>query len=170
MRAAEITRRTKRGLIAALSLLWLNAACTQHILYSEFRDLPASGWSETDTLFFEVAVNDTIHPFDCYLHVRNDLDYPFSNLYLITSIVAPDGKGERDTLEYEMAAPDGSWLGSGVGSLKENKLWFREREFFEKPGTYRVSVLHAMRRNGEVEGVKVLRGITQLGLEIERSN
>lgn len=145
-------------------------SCTEHIHHSEFRDLPEAGWGADDTLKFYVEITDTVHPFDCYLHVRNDLDYPFSNLFLITSVIDPSGRGERDTLEYEMAAPDGRWLGQGVGSLKESKLWFRERKIFREPGTYQFSILHAMRRNGEVEGVDTLKGITHLGLEIERSN
>ncbi len=154
--------------VIALAGLW-NVGCTEHILYSEFRDLPSEGWSAKDTLDFFVEIQDTVHPFDCYIHVRNDLDYPFSNLFLITSVVDPSGRGQKDTLEYEMAAPDGTWLGSGVGSLKESKLWFRERKVFSEPGTYRFRIRHAMRRNGEVEGVDVLRGVTHLGLEIERS-
>lgn len=168
--AARSASRLGITLLGLLFVLSLNFSCTEHILYSEFRDLPNGGWKVDDTLEFNVDIQDTVHPFDCYIHVRNDLDYPFSNLYLITSIVGPNGKGERDTLEYEMAAPDGSWLGSGVGSLRESKLWFRERKIFDEPGNYQFRIQHAMRRNGEVKGLEVLTGLTHLGLEIERSN
>jgi len=79
----------------------------------------------------------------------------------------PHGKTVTDTLEYRMANPDGSWLGTGIGSIKENKLWYKENFSFTEDSTYRVAITHAMRNNGDVEGVSILEGITDVGFSIE---
>ena len=68
-----------------------------------------------------------------------------------------------------MAEPSGEWLGKGMGSVKENKLWFKENIVFPETGVYKVTVSHAMRRNGVVEGLHILEGVTDVGLEIEKA-
>ena len=67
------------------------------------------------------------------------------------------------------ARPDGSWLGTGIGSVKESKLWYKEGVRFFEPGSYSLRVEHAMRNNGEVQGVSTLPGITEVGYSIEKS-
>jgi gliding motility-associated lipoprotein GldH len=79
----------------------------------------------------------------------------------------PDGFAEIDTLEYRMAAPDGTWLGVGSGNIKDNLLAYKEAMTFEKTGRYRLSVRHALRNNGEVQGVSPLKGIVELGYQIK---
>ena len=69
-----------------------------------------------------------------------------------------------------MAQPDGTWLGKGYGSIKENKLWFKENIVFPSAGVYTLRLSHAMRKNGNVDGVINLEGITDVGFEIVKSN
>ncbi len=88
---------------------------------------------------------------------------------MITELEYPNGNTLKDTLEFKMAEPNGEWLGKGLGSIKENKLWFQEKVVFSDSGVYRVSISHAMRKNGDVDGIYVLDGITDVGLEIEKS-
>ena len=79
----------------------------------------------------------------------------------------PHGKVVTDTLEYKMANPDGSWLGTGFGTIKENKLWYKEGITFFEGGTYNLRITHAVRNNGEVDGVTALEGISDVGYSIE---
>lgn len=122
-----------------------------------------------DTAHFEFSGMDTTATYNMFINIRNDNTFPFSNLFLITEMEHPDGNTVKDTLEYKMAEPTGEWLGKGLGSVKENKLWYRENIVFPKTGVYKVNVSHAMRKNGDVEGLHVLEGITDVGLEIEKS-
>lgn len=48
-----------------------------------------------------------------FLNVRNNNEYPYNNLFLIVSLNQPDGKVLVDTLEYQMANPDGTLMGTG---------------------------------------------------------
>ncbi len=122
-----------------------------------------------DAAHFEFSGMDTTVTYNMFINIRNDNTFPFSNLFLITELEHPDGNTVKDTLEYKMAEPTGEWLGKGLGSVKENKLWYRENIVFPKTGVYKVNVSHAMRKNGDVQGLNVLEGITDVGLEIEKS-
>ena len=73
-----------------------------------------------------------------------------------------------DTLEYLMAKPDGTLLGEGFSDVKESKLWYLENFRFKRAGKYNVEIVQAVRETGKVDGVSELKGITELGLRIEK--
>jgi gliding motility-associated lipoprotein GldH len=136
---------------------------------TEYQTLSGGVWSKEDTLQFTFQELDTVQQYDVFINVRNDDNYPFSNLFLITSLTTPNGEVLQDTLEYNMARPDGTWLGRGNGSIKENKLWYKENIVFPSSGVYTLEVMHAMRKNGNVSGIVSLEGITDVGIEITKS-
>ena len=142
-------------------------SCNNSLVFSEFQANTGGSWSRDDVKEFNFTQNDTISRFNLFINIRNDNSYPFSNLFLIADLNFPNGTVIRDTLEYEMALPDGKWLGKGYGSLRENKLWYKENIVFPDSGVYTLKVAHAMRQNGVVEGVNILEGITDVGVQIE---
>lgn len=143
-------------------------ACDTNLEHSEYSSLNNGVWKVDNTLNFNFSTTDTLAKHDVFINVRNDNSYQFSNLFLITEMESPKGETSIDTLEYEMALPDGSWLGKGMGSIKESKLWFRENIVFPDSGVYSFRVSHAMRKNGAVGGIQELKGITDIGLQIEK--
>ena len=149
-----------------LFLLVALASCTNDIVVSESRSLPGY-WDKNDTLEFQIPQLDSLKKYNVFINVRNTNDYPFNNLFLIVSMEFPHGKTLVDTLEYKMAYPNGEWMGEGIGSVKENKLWYKENVAFFEEGNYNITITHAVRNNGEVEGVSRLEGITDLGYSIE---
>ncbi|MGI9551766.1 MAG: gliding motility lipoprotein GldH, partial [Aurantibacter sp.] len=126
-------------------------------------------WSKDSIVKFTFSEIDTLLNHNIFINVRNDQTFPYNNLFLIAELNYPSGESVRDTLEYEMALPDGTWLGKGYGSIKENKLWYKENIVFPSSGVYTLQLSHAMRKNGAVEGVANLEGITDVGFEIEKS-
>ncbi|MFD2100255.1 gliding motility lipoprotein GldH [Flagellimonas iocasae] len=158
--------RNSLPFLLIVTLFW---SCNDHLVYSEYEPLKEGKWEIEKVVNFEFSGMDTITPYNMFINIRNDDTFPFSNLFLITEFEAPDGNTLKDTLEYRMAQPTGEWLGKGLGSVKENKLWFQENVVFPDSGVYKVSISHAMRKNGDVEGVYILDGITDVGLEIEKS-
>ena len=72
-----------------------------------------------------------------------------------------------DTLEYQMANPDGSLMGNGFSDIKESKLWYKEKVRFPKVGKYTVKIQQAVRQAGQVPGVPELDGVTEVGFRIE---
>ncbi|MBL4567054.1 MAG: hypothetical protein JKY85_03370 [Porticoccus sp.] len=68
----------------------------------------------------------------------------------------------------EMADKNGRFLGSGISEIKENKLFLKENILFPVSGNYQVSIYQAMRKNGVIDGLKFLEGITEVGFRIEK--
>lgn len=145
------------------------ASCNENLIYSDYISLNNGVWKKEDTIAFQWKDLDTLDKHHIFLNIRNDERYEFSNLFLILELEAPNGNTQVDTLEYEMALPTGEWLGKGMGSVKESKLWYKENIGFEDSGVYTINVLHAMRKNGEIQGLEDLVGITDVGIQIEKA-
>ncbi len=139
------------------------------MVYSDYEPLANGKWESDNIVEFQVQELDSVQNHNLFINIRNDDTFEFSNLFLITELEFPNGETTRDTLEYVMAKPDGEWLGMGNGSIKENKLWYKENIVFNDSGVYKIRVSHAMRKNGDVNGIQMLKGITDVGLQIEKS-
>lgn len=147
-------------------LVMLCSCGNTSIQHAEFKSLP-NGWEKDEAVNFQFKAPDTVNTYDLFINLRNDERFPFSNIFLIVNMEFPTGKVITDTLEYEMAKPDGTWLGQGFTDLKESKLWYKEAVRFPDTGYYSMEIFHAMRKNGNVDGVRSLEGITDVGISIE---
>ena len=141
-------------------------ACDSSQVYDEYQSL-SGFWNKSDVVSFRISPPDSIKPYNLFLNLRNSSDYKFNNLHLIVELNYPNGKVLKDTLEFRMTETDGTFLGSGFTDIKENKLWYKELLVFEESGEYEVNIQHAMRVNGEVNGIETLEGITDIGFRIE---
>ncbi len=159
-----------RRILVSLVLVILLIACDDTIVKSGFHTIPGGSWNRDSIVTFTFSDLDTLQKHDIFINVRNDNDFPYNNLFLIAELDIPTGETLTDTLEYEMALPDGKWLGKGAGSIKENKLWYKENIVFPLSGVYTLRVSQAMRKNGQVDGISNLNGITDVGYEIVKSN
>lgn len=152
-------------LIAFFSLF---ISCDKKRVYDEYKAV-SGGWNKDSSYVFKPKKLDSLKSYNLFINVRNNKDYKYSNLFLITEMQFPQGKVVTDTLEYTMAAPDGTWLGTGFGDVKESKLWYKEKVKFTEPGKYRIKIKQAMRKNDAVNGIKDLEGITHIGFRIEKN-
>lgn len=160
----------KTNFIGLMLIIVLFISCDKKQFFSEYRELEGT-WKKTDTLRFTFEQNDTVNPYHLFLNVRNNSEYPFSNLFLIVSLKEPGKKPliKIDTLEYLMANPDGTLIGKGFSDVKESKLWYIENHKFKKSGKYKIEIVQAVRETGKVEGVADLKGITEIGIRIEKT-
>jgi gliding motility-associated lipoprotein GldH len=145
-------------------------SCNTNIVRSEYKSVNGAVWDKDDVKEFTFSEMDSLLEYQMFINVRNDQNFRYSNLFLIASLNTPEGEVVQDTLEYAMALPDGTWLGKGSGSLKENKLWYKENIVFPTSGVYTLKLSHAMRKTGNVSGVVGLEGITDVGIEITKTN
>lgn len=118
---------------------------------------------------FQFDPKDTLAAHDLFITIRNDNEYGYNNLFLITEMQFPNGRTVTDTLEYEMAAADGTWLGTGFGAIKENKLWYKVGVVFNEAGTYTFKIKQAMRHNTVIDPITELEGILDVGLRAEKT-
>lgn len=157
-----------RNYLILFLILFLIIACDSKQVVDQYETLP-SVWGKGQKIEFKFSNPDTINRYNMFVNVRNNNDYEFSNLFLIVELQAPNTNRTIDTLEYEMTNPDGSWLGSGFSSIKENKLWYKENARFKENGEYTITIEHAMRKNGSVLGVEELKGLTEVGFRLEKN-
>ncbi|MBD0850542.1 gliding motility lipoprotein GldH [Maribacter arenosus] len=155
--------------IALVGVVFM-VSCDDSIVKSDFKATTHGSWNRDSIVEFNFSGLDTLQSHQMFINIRNDNTFPYSNLFLIAALEDPNGDTVTDTLEYLMAQPDGTWLGKGHGSIKENKLWYKENIVFPSSGVYTLRLSHAMRKNGNVEGDVNLEGITDVGFEIVKSN
>jgi gliding motility-associated lipoprotein GldH len=148
--------------------LFLMFSCNDKVDFNEYQSIDEKGWKANENVLFEVEVKDTISPKNLFINIRNNSDYKFSNLYLITELNFPNGTIIVDTLQYEMADETGRFLGVGFSELKENKLFYKEKKTFPISGKYIFNVRHAMRKNGEISPIPYLKGIQDVGFSVEK--
>lgn len=143
-------------------------SCDEKRVFDEYKAIPNAKWNSQEKMMFSFQVKDTLAKQNLFINLRNNNDYEFSNLFLITQMDFPNGHKIIDTLEYDMTDKTGRFLGSGFSETKENKLFYKENIAFPTVGNYTFFVSQAMRKNGEAEGVKHLNGITEIGFRIEK--
>ena len=156
-----------RNSIAALSLVLLLVSCDKKRVFDEYKAINGS-WKKDSIVSFSFDQKDTVSKYNLFINVRNNNSYPYNNMFLIVQLQQPGTQLTKvDTLEYQMANPDGSLLGDGFTDIKESKLWYKENVKFPKAGKYTVSIQQAVRKSGEVPGVEELDGVTDVGFRIE---
>ena len=158
----------KNNFLYILFLFLSLVSCDSKRVFDEYKHLSKEGWKKNQKIEFSFKIKDTISGHNLFINLRNNNDYPFSNLFLITEMKFPNGKQVIDTLAYEMTDAHGKFLGSGFTEIKENKLFYKEHVVFPEKGAYVFSVEQAMRKGGETDGVAALKGITDVGFRIEK--
>jgi gliding motility-associated lipoprotein GldH len=144
-------------------------SCNDEVEFTKYKSIQNASWEANKNISFEFTVVDTISAKDLFINIRNNKEYSFSNLYLITALNFPDGTKVIDTLQYEMADNLGQFLGKGFTDIKENKLFYKEEKVFPVSGKYVFNVRYAMRKNGEVKPSPFLEGIQDVGFSIEKT-
>lgn len=148
-------------------LLLCLTSCDKNRVFDQYKSIDGK-WNKDSIVSFEFDQQDTVSRYNLFINVRDNNDYPYNNIFLIVEMDEPGTQiAKVDTLEYAMAAPDGSLLGSGFSDVKESRLWYKDTVRFPKPGKYRVSIRQAVRAQGKITGVDELNGITDVGFRIE---
>ena len=136
-------------------------SCDSKRFFEENQRIEKGTWDNNHKVRFVVAINDTVSAYDFFVNVRNDADYPFSNLYFFIRTILPDGRIAWDTVECRLADDYGKWLGTGMGSVKFNRFFFQQGVRLRQCGNYVFEFEQAMR-------VRELKGIRDVGLRIEK--
>ena len=161
-----MTKKILRNSLLVSFLTLMLVSCDDSQVFDEYKTID-DGWHRDSIVTFNFDQKASKTPVNLFVNVRNNDEYEFSNLFLIVKMEQPKGKIKVDTLEYQMAHPDGTLMGEGWSDIKENKLWYKENMTFPENGNYKVSIQQAVRQTGKVKGVERLNGITEIGFRIE---
>ena len=122
-----------------------------------------NNWRKKQVLQFDFDIKDAEKLKNIIFVVRNNNDYPYSNIRIISTLNNfKEKKAKPDTLNYILAKPNGEWIGSGFGETKETLFQYRLNYKFPKNGKYTVTVKQAMRKDK-------LTGIDDFGVKIEQA-
>lgn len=149
----------KLGITTVVSVLF--ASCNnvgEGVYINEIHN----SWAKDKIEVFQFEIKDSEIPKNIIFVVKNNEEYPYSNLRLISSVTGTGIKEEKDTLNYFLAKPNGEWLGTGFGKMKEIKFQYKINYKFLSNGVYRIEVKQAMRKD-------TLRGIENFGIIIEQA-
>ena len=159
-----------RNITLLLSVILIIVSCSKNRVFDEYRSMKDAKWHKDTVINFSFSSIDTISKNNIYINLRNNKDYEFSNLFLIVGIEFPNNYHIVDTLEYEMTSANGNFLGTGMTDVKENILEYKTNVSFPYKGNYNIHVQHAMRKTRKIDGLIHLNGITDVGLQIVKSN
>lgn len=148
-----------------LLVVILFSSCDKKRVFDEYKSV-GSAWHKDSIVTFNLPELDSTKRYNLFVNLRANNDYQYNNLFLIVAMELPNGFTKVDTLEYQMADPDGTLLGNGFSDLKESKLFYKENVRFKSK--YKVHIKQAVRENGKVPGVTALSGITEVGFRIEK--
>ena len=151
---------TKHKILSIFSVLILLMSCNNS---SENVDIkPINGnWNKKTEQKFAFSVHDAQDPKNIIFVVRNNNDYPYSNIRFIVNFgETKSSKKMTDTLNYVLAKPNGEWIGKGFGDTKETLFQYKLNYKFPKNGDYSIGIIHGMRTDN-------LKGIEDIGVKIE---
>ena len=161
-----MTRKILRNSLSVFFFALMLVSCDESQIFDDYKTIDG-GWHRDSIVTFNFDQKASKVPVNLFVNIRNNDEYEFSNLFLIVKMEQPKGKIKVDTLEYQMANPDGTLMGEGWSDIKESKLWYKENVTFPENGKYKVSIQQAVRQTGKVKGVERLNGITEIGFRIE---
>ena len=122
-------------------------------------------WLKNEPVRASLEINEG--PIDIYLILKLNEDYPFSNIYLISSISNPDLK-ITDTIYFKFDYSENKSLLSRQMRIKTFKIpIYKNMNLNEKTS---VEISHAVRFIDSTEPVMKLEGILDVGILVNKSN
>lgn len=121
----------------------------------------AESWNMSDTVEFTFQQLDTINTYNLYFVLNHRPDYKYSNFFIYTRNLLPNGLITKDTIETYLAKPSGEWIGSEFLDKVHHKVLFAKNSRFPMAGYYKLNWVHGMRDT-------VLNNIMSIGLVIEK--
>lgn len=162
-----MVKRKKICLILILFLFVGLSSCNKNIGYTTYQTLSKEGMTSTPYVFELSDLSFDNNPQNLFVRLRNDNSFAFANIFLICTLKAGDNLVLQDTLEFSMAAPDGTWLGTGFTQVKESKLRWKEGVVIPMGKPLLIEIGQAMRKSGTTNGISTLQGILSVGVSIE---
>lgn len=143
-------------------LMLVLTSCSDSTIFDEAVKLDHQGWNAADKPAFGIVVTDTTSTYSVAMHIRNHVDYRYSNLYVFMQTRFPNGNLTRDTIECILADPSGKWYGKGSGQFRDHLIVLNPAIRFPLSGTYQIELEQAMR-------AEPLQDIHAIGLQIRKN-
>ena len=136
----------------------------ENLVFIDFEDLNGS-WVRSNELNFLFESDNSILDFS--LALRTDSRYPFSNIFLISSI-QNNNYVISDTIEYSFENNETKWYEIKPSGIKNNKILLKKDLKIDE-GNVIVKLKHSIRYLDSIVPLTKLDGILDVGLIVEKS-
>ena len=146
-------------------ILFSTFSCrNENLIFIDFEDLNES-WARNNELNFSFESDNSILDFS--LALRTDSRYPFSNIFLISSI-QNNNYVISDTIEYSFENNETKWYEIKPSGIKNNKILLKKDLNIDE-GNVIVKLKHSIRYLDSIVPLTKLDGILDVGLIVEKS-
>ena len=142
----------------------ISSCRNENLIFIDFKDLNGS-WVRSNELNFSFESDNSILDFS--LALRTDSTYPFSNIFLISSI-QNNNYIISDTLEYSFENKESKWYELKPSGMKNNKILLKKDLKIDE-GDIIVKLKHSIRYLDSIVPLTKLDGILDVGLIVEKS-
>ena len=136
----------------------------ENMIFIDFKDLNGS-WVRSNELNFLFESDNSILDFS--LALRTDSRYPFSNIFLISSI-QNNNYVITDTIEFSFENNKTKWYEIKTSGIKNNKILLKKDLKIDE-GNVIVKLKHSIRYLDSIVPLTKLDGILDVGLIVEKS-
>lgn len=147
-----------------LSLLIFNSCLNENIVFVNYNNIDGS-WDKKNQIEFSFDSNETT--VDLSLLIRSDSSYPFSNIYLITTI-NNNQNTIVDTINHTFQNNNSKWYNLQSSGINNSKILLK-KNFKIFDGKFNFKVRHSIRYLDSVVAQTKLDGILDVGLIVEKS-
>ena len=146
-------------------ILFSTFSCrNENLIFIDFEDVNES-WARNNELNFSFESDNSILDFS--LALRTDSRYPFSNIFLISSI-QNNNYVISDTIEYSFENNETKWYEIKPSGIKNNKILLKKDLNIDE-GNVIVKLKHSIRYLDSIVPLTKLDGILDVGLIVEKS-
>ena len=145
------------------SILYLGS-CDSSRVYEDFKS-PNGYWDLNEHLTFPFEIKDTTTTYRLIAQFKNDVSFPFNNLYFNYSLTKPSGESEVKSRLEELILFEpktGEPFGSGIGDSFDHEHVLEESITFSSPGVYTASLQQFMRLDS-------IPHIDRVGFRVEKN-
>lgn len=154
----------RKNKIFILTFLLLLSCKNDGVIFLEYSNLNGP-WDKENEINFSFDTEENFA--DLSLLIRNDNSYPFSNIYLITSI-KNNNEIIIDTINYLFENNNTNWYNLNSSGINNSKIYLKEN-FKILAGELDFKVKHSIRYLDSIMPQKKLDGILDVGLLVEKT-
>lgn len=153
----------KRIYFLIISSLFVFVGCRERgVIFEDNESIKNANWKVEEPIKLSFDIQDTSKRYNLYYNIRNELSYPYYNMYITYYLHYPDGK-KIDSLLQDVILfnpNSGEPYGEGTGGIREHQLPAFQNFQFTQKGRYTYEFKQYMR-------VNPLPGILSMGLRVE---
>ena len=154
-----------RNILILFMILFSFTSCDKKTIFNQNKDFKNAKWFIKEECKFDVTVDDPTQAYKLYYNLRNNLTYPYYNLYITRYLFDESGKKIEEKQDEIILADEktGKPLGTGLGDIYDHKVLINKKYTFPNKGKYTIKIRQSMRQNP-------LPDLLSFGIAIEKPN